>query len=325
MIPVRLLGMGWTVPERQVTTEEVVSESLPGRDPADLVRRTGIERRRWGPAEDATAAVDWAATALGRALSQADLPAGRLRTLIYTSSVGGDRIVPSTASAVGAAVGADPDCACFDVNNACTGFLTSLDLAARLAVATDAPAAVVAVEVFHRYIAPQEPRSYLVFADGAAACVVAPARRGLLRASDFGNDGRRLEATTLHKAELTGRPEQIRFGARADEITGYAMADMALSIERVLARGGVAADQVDWFFPHQPNGSMFDAFVERFAGPRARTRKVADQLGSLGCASIPVALAQAWGEGLVEDGQHLLMAAVGAGSSRGAVLMTVER
>lgn len=322
MVGIRILGTASMVPDHVVTTAQVVAEAMPDRDPAEVAARTGIDTRRWGGPEDS--AVDWSTEVLDRALQQAGLPADALCTIIYTSSCGGDRTVPSTASAVGARVGAGPDCACFDVNNACTGFLTSLDLASHLARARQAPVAVVAVEVFHRFIAPDEPRSYVVFGDAAAAVVVGPGRTGGVLASDFGNDGRRLEATTCHRPEVSGRPARIEFGVPGRAITGYALDDMRLSIQRVHSESGLPADQVDWFFPHQPNGAMFDLFIEHFGGT-ARTWKVAHELGSLGAVSIPIALDRAWQDGGIRDGQHVLLAAVGAGSSRGAMLLRIER
>ncbi len=326
MLPLRILGTASLVPETTVSTEAVVRRAMPDRDPAELQARTGIEERRWwGPERSA---VDVSAEVLHRALDDAGLDATDLRTVIYASSIGGDRLVPSTASPIAAAVGATPDCACFDVNNACLGFLTSLDLAARLVQTLQAPVAVLGVEVFHRYLDPATPRSYVVFGDAAAACIVGPANQGALLASDFGNDGRRIEATTLHVQALTGQPEQIRFGVPGRTITGYALDDMKLSIDRVLQRSGHAIEDVDWFLPHQPNGTMFDLFIDRFAGPTARTHKVVHRLGSLGAASVPVALDGAWhgqGDAGIRDGQLLLLAAVGAGSSRGAALLRVQR
>lgn len=325
MLSLRLLGTAALFPERGVSTDQVVRRSMPDRDPRELEARIGIHHRRWWTDETA---VEVSTRVLAAALEDAGLDASELRACIYASSIGGDRLVPSTASPIAAGVGASPDCACFDVNNACLGFLTSLDLAARLVQGLQAPVAVLGVEVFHRYLHPDTPRSYVVFGDAAACAIVGPSQRspgqgGGLLASDFGNDGRRLEATTLHVQALTGQAEQIRFGVPGRTILGYAMADMERSIQRVLQSAGHTIEDIDWFLPHQPNGAMFDLFVERFGGPRARTHKVVHELGSLGAASVPVSLAGAWPR--IEDEDLLLLAAVGAGSSRGAILLRVER
>ncbi len=324
MLPVRILGTGSVVPQRSVSTAEVARVAMPDRDPEQLEARIGIQTRRWWG--DEHSAVDVSADALRLALDAAGVDAGQLRAVIYTSSIGGDRLVPSTASPIAAQVGAGPDCACFDVNNACLGFLTSFDLATRLVQSLQAPVAVVAVEVFHRYLDPATPRSYVVFGDAAAATVIGPASTGAMLASDFGNDGNRIEATTLHVEALTGKPEQIQFGVAGRTITGFALADMQLSIDRVLEHAGHRIDDIDWFLPHQPNGAMFDMFIDRFGGPRARTHKVVHELGSLGAASVPVALDRAWRDpDGIRDGQLLLLAAVGAGSSRGALLLRIQR
>src|SRR6185295_13821051 len=50
-----------------------------------------------------------------------------LARLIFVSSTGGDRLTPATANAVAFALGIEGTCDCFDLNNACLGFLTSFD------------------------------------------------------------------------------------------------------------------------------------------------------------------------------------------------------
>ena len=77
--------------------------------------------------------------------------------------------------------------------------------------------------------------------------------------------------------------------------------------------------------PHQPNGAFFDAFLRALEVPEARTVRVVDELGSLGAAAVAVAFDRLLRTRPVRDGDLVLFVAVGAGSSRGAALLRVER
>lgn len=162
-----LLGTGACFPGRLISTAEVVARCMPDRDAGEVARRTGIRTRWWhDPAADTVASVS--AAALARALDAAGLEAGALRRVILVNSHGFDTTMPPTANAVLSALGLHDTADGFDLNNACVGFLSGLDLAARCVATGLYPVAVVATELATRVTTPDDPRPYLVMGDGAA-------------------------------------------------------------------------------------------------------------------------------------------------------------
>src|SRR5207302_8234747 len=119
--------------------------------------RIGIQHRQWlGEGETAAGL---AAQAVGRALEAADIAPSQLRRIVLVTSTGGDQMIPATAHGVADALGIDGECDAFDLNNACAGFLTGFDVAARSVVTGVGPTVVVAIETFSRKISPAGRRA----------------------------------------------------------------------------------------------------------------------------------------------------------------------
>ena len=73
--------------------------------------------------------------------------------------------------------------------------------------------------------------------------------------------------------------------------------------------------------PHQPNGAMLaGASAERFGLDPARLVPVVEEIGSVGSVSIPFSLDRLRRTRSIRPGERILMLAVGAGVSFGAVL-----
>lgn len=331
LIPVRILGTGSVLPGRMVTTAEVCERAYPGRDPADLVARTGIQTRYW--ADEGTTHASLAADAMRRALASAGMQASDLVRLIQVNCTGGDTLLPATANAVGDALGLHGSCDCIDLNNACTGFLSAFDLAARSVATGLHPVGVVVSELWSRHLDPSDPRSYVVFGDAGAAVVLGPGRANAhphahanahvnegLRSSWLRNDGRLRGSVTLAHAGLTHEPEIVRFGVSNKQITQEATAAILQSARTALTLAGVTMDDIAWVLPHQPNGRMFDMLAAELGIPAHKQLRVVGEIGSVGAASIPLSLDRLWRSGKLREGDLLLMVAVGSGISYGAMV-----
>ncbi|WP_225409693.1 3-oxoacyl-ACP synthase III family protein [Stigmatella hybrida] len=320
MIPVRILGTASAVPGRTVTTEELATAL--GRNPQTVEARTGIRTRHWSA--PGTRMAEVGAEVLRRALGAAGLEARALRRLIFVNSTGGDALIPATANQVAAALGLSGSCDAFDLNNACMGFLSAFDLAARSIATGLGPVAIVTVELLSRAVAPDAPRSYLVLGDAAAAAVLGQAREGEgLLGSVLSNNGALPPDTVLAHPLRTGQPERVQFHAAREEIRRIALDALASATHAVLAEARVALGDIEWVLPHQPNGSMFQSVLEVLGVDPARTVPVVEEIGSVGAAAIPFSLDRLLRTRPVRPGDRILMAGVGAGVAQGALLYRV--
>lgn len=340
MIPVRILGTASVLPGPPVSTAELCARV--GRDAAEVERKTGIRTRHFAPA--GTRAADLGAQALRGALEAAGLEATALRRILFVSSMGGDVLTPANGSRVAAALGLSGTCDAMDVTNACMGFLSAFDLAARSVATGLGPVGVVSVELLSRTTRPEDPRPWLVLGDAAAAVVLGAARpaqsglgaglgdggRGLrLRLGDgvlgaaFGNDGTLPPDVVLENPLMTGEPGGMRFLTPSRDMTRVALGALTRAATAVLTEAGLTVADVDWVLTHQPNGSMFTAILQALEVPAQKSVTVVDTVGSVGSASLGTGLDRLWRTRPVKPGDRVLMVGVGAGVAHGAVLYQV--
>lgn len=323
LLPIGILGTHSVLPGRRVTTAEVLTALGKPGDPARWEKRTGIRARHWvEPGEPLTPA---ATEALRGALVDAGLRADELRRIILVYSGVGDVMFPATASAIAAELGLTGSCDAFDLKNACMGFLTALDVAARSVATGLGPVGVVVAEFTSRAIRPEEHRPFLIFGDAVSAAVIGPARsldEGIL-ATFLANDGSHPRDVFCEESSRTGRKEFIQMHGTAADIAEIAMSALRRGLDGLLERAGVRLAEIEWVVVHQPNGAMFDAILDDLGIDPARTVRVVDEIGSVAAVAIPFSLDRLRRTRPVRAGDRILMLGVGGGISYGATLYRV--
>ncbi|MCB9548268.1 MAG: ketoacyl-ACP synthase III [Myxococcales bacterium] len=323
MIGLRILGTATLLDGPPRSTDEVAAAAMPDRSPAVVRRLTGIATRHWIAPE--VGAVDLAVRALRAAAERGGVDVGALRRVIFVTSTGGDRLCPANVNDVIHALGLDGRADGFDLNNACTGFLNGVDLAARcLATGAPGPVGVVVVETPSRFLSPAEPRPYVVFGDAAVAAIV-DGGPGTLLGSHFGNVGAHADAVVLEHPERVGGLTGLRFNAGRDVLFELALAALQQSADAVLGPAGLALADVEWVVPHQPNGYMLHNLLKGLGISAEKLVPVVESVGSVGAASVAVGLDRLLRERPIQDGDHILLLGVGAGMSYGALLLRVGR
>lgn len=233
-------------------------------------------------------------------------------------------LIPATANVVAASLGLGGTCDCFDLNNACMGFLTAFDIAARGVAMGSGPVGIVAVELASRYHTPEVPRPFLVFGDGAGAAILDTGRpdEGVL-ASWLRNDGSIAGTVTFAHPGLTNRRETAHFNTSNREMGQLALDIVRRSTDAVLSQSGLELSDVDWILPHQPNGFLLQAMIADLGIDPDRVVPVVQDVGSMASASIPISLDRLRRTRPIRPGDRILMVGVGAGLCAGAILHQV--
>jgi len=90
---------------------------------------------------------------------------------------------------------------------------------------------------------------------------------------------------------------------------------------RILERNRITADDIDWFVPHQANSRIISAAADRLGLAKEKVIINLDRFGNTTAATIPLALNDVLESGRLKRGDLVLMAAVGAGFTVGAILL----
>src|SRR6202011_3438829 len=101
----------------------------------------------------------------------------------------------------------------------------------------------------------------------------------------------------------------------------WAVAILCDTIQDVLKAGGVTPQDVALYIPHQANIRIINAAIDVLHIPRTRVFNNLDRYGNTSAGSVPLALDEAIAEGLVKDGDLLVLSGFGAGLTWGTALL----
>lgn len=320
-----ILGTGSYVPEWVVTNEEL-AQRVPGTTADQIATKTDIRFRRFANAGEATS--DLAANAAASALTHAGLSVDRIDYLIVATSTG-DHPQPPTACLVQDRIGAY-GAACFDINAVCAGFVHAVVLARTLvANRPGSHALVVGADLYSRILDFDDRRTAVLFGDGAGAAVIGavPAERGVVE-YDLASRG---DAHDLIWVEAGGsrHPASAKtlangghyFRMKGRDVTEIVLHEVPPFVDKLLARAGVTAADVDHVVPHQANGVLLGQLVDRCGLTGAHTHRTVEKYGNVGSAAVALTLDEANRAGHLADGDLVLLLGFGGGMSMGACLL----
>lgn len=321
----RVIGTGSALPKERVSNDELAERlAQRGVETSDewIRTRTGIETRyiaRPGEGETTTAL---AVEASRKALEAAGLEASAI-DLIIVATTTPDRVFPSTACRVQAAIGA-PGSAAFDIQAVCAGFVYALNVADSMIRAGGyRRALVIGAETLSRVLDWNDRTTCVLFGDGAGALVLeASEEPGILSAKLYA-DGRHDENVLgldahLVDGETTGCPF-IRMDGR--QVFKLAVDGLTKSAQAVCEEAGVATSDVKCFVPHQANLRIMTMVARKLGIEDANMVKTVATHGNTSAASVPLALDWAVRNGRVKAGDLALLQGVGAGMAWGSVLL----
>ena len=296
-----VLGVGVALPEEVLQSAEVAAGL--GVDERWIVRRTGIRERRRALPDSQLSSL--AAEAGRSALDDAELAAAEI-DLILVATFTPDSIVPPASAEVAHLLGASAAGA-FDINGACTGFLSALATGdALIGVGAARNALVIGAEIISRHLDSSDRNTAAVFGDGAGAVVLAAHAPGGLGPFVMGADG-----SQSHLITTDPRAGTLRMDGH--ETCKQAIARLLQASVAACVAAGVGLADIDLFVFHQANSRITTALTEQLGVDREKVVDCIATLGNTSAASIPLALASARDAGRLRPGDRVLLAAVGAG------------
>jgi len=318
-----LAGVGGYLPERVVTNDEL-ARTIETSD-TWIQDRTGIRQRHFaGPHETAA----FMGTAAARAaLAHAGASADEVDGIILATSTP-DQAFPATAVRVQAALGVTRGFG-FDIAAACSGFIYALSVADGMIRAGQAKGVlVIGSEVYSRILNWQDRGTCVLFGDGAGAVFL---RAGQGSGQGSGQD-RGILSTHIHAQGTLGdilyvdgavgqpdKPGHLVMNGK--EVFRHAVTRLAEAVDECLNANGLSHGDVDWLVPHQANRRIIDAMGKRLGLPPERVVVTVDRHANTSAASVPLALAEACGDGRVKPGQLVLLEALGGGLTWGSALV----
>lgn len=329
---IKILGTGSYIPPTVVTNEDF-AKFLDTND--EWIRtRTGISQRFYSTDK---MNYEMAAVAAENALENSGVSAEDI-DLIILSTCSTDFFYPNTACLVQNLIGAK-NAAAIDVNTACTGFISALDMARRYLCTEDhEKILVVASEFLTRQQDFTDRTSCFLFGDGAGAVVVEAADKPFY--SVTGAKGDMLDSLYCKINYFGNIPLEgfdnydnaIKDKLNTDEKNKYLQMDgkavyrfavdaMADSFARVCEKAGVKSEDIDILIPHQANIRIIQAALKSMDIPQEKVYVNLDKHGNTSSACIPTILDDLNRTGKLKEGDKMALVGFGAGLTYGSIYM----
>ena len=325
---IKILGTGTYTPETRVTNADL--SQFMDTNNEWIETRTGIRSRNYS----AEKPNHYMAVEAGRAaLKDAGLTPMDI-DLIICSTCSPEFFYPCMSGLVQHYLGA-ANAAVFDVNTACTGFITAIDIASRYLEDGDyKKILVVSSERLSPHADFEDRSASILFGDGAAAAVIEHSDKPLY--SFMSAKGDPFEALYCNINKTYNCPytkENDELNAIMDTpakknylqmdgkgVYKFAVDAMATAVTKTLAKAGLTMDDIDLVIPHQANIRIIQSATKALGIDPEKVYINIYEHANTSSACIPTCLYDLMKDGRIREGMKICIVGFGAGLTSGAIV-----
>ncbi|CCH55290.1 3-oxoacyl-(acyl-carrier-protein) synthase [Fibrisoma limi BUZ 3] len=346
----KIAGIGYYVPERVVTNEEIAP--WVDVDGPWIEERTGIRERRYAKMGEETATT-MGTIAAKIAIDRAGITPNDIDFIIF-ATMSADYIVPGCGVLLQRELGiTGNEIGALDIRNQCSGFIYALAVADKfIKTGTYRNILVVAAErqSFNLDYSLRGRDSAIIFADGAGAVVLQPTdqpNEGILT-THLHADGTDAEELAIINPGSHGNYHLKKYKSQYLEseynlvhpntgpfegqfiypgvFKGYLVIKKAFqkfpeAIQEAIKTEGYSLSDVDFFVMHQANLRILEYIQKKLGLPDEKLWNNIQQYGNTTAASVPIALCEAWEAGRIRGGDLVCLAAFGSGFTWASALV----
>ncbi len=329
----KILGLGYYVPENVVTNDDL--SKLMDTNDAWIQERTGIkERRHVVKGEDTTASMGVKAAKI--AIERAGLDKDEIDFIVF-ATLSPDYYFPGPGVLVQRDLGISTVGA-IDIRNQCSGFVYGISLADQYIKSGMYKNVLVIGSELHSSGLDMTTRGRgvsVIFGDGAGAAVLSreeDTSKGILT-THLHSEGQHAEELSLIAPGMGKRWVSDILKDNDPEDTSYfpymngqfvfknAVVRFSEVIMEGLKANELEASDIDMLIPHQANLRIAQFIQKKFRLGDHQVFNNIMKYGNTTAASIPIALTEAWEQGLIKKGNLVVLAAFGSGFTWGSAII----
>lgn len=306
---VRISGHGSAVSNFARTNEDLRSDTA-----AWVEDRLGIkERRHLQSDESLISVVEKAAL---QALKMSDLEVDEIDCIIIATSTP-DFINPSMAAILHGRLGASSNCASFDIQAVCAGFVYALGTVTSL-IASGAGKnfLIVGADQFSK-ITDFDDRNCVFFGDGAGAMIIQSTSGDSFLNVELHSEGKGWESFHTPRDTRT-------FKMESSEVAKSATVKLPASIRSICDSSGISTDEVTWFVTHQPSKPVLDSLEAELKIKPGRLLRNIEYRGNTAGATIPLLFSEMDVLSRAKSGDYICFSAIGSGWVWGSAILKCE-
>ena len=333
----RISGILTVVPANERTfIEEMKNYNFPESRSLKLKEVMGYDKRRLVQSDVCVS--DLAVFGMQQMFNRGWLKPEEIDALLLVT-VSPDYFMPPTSNVIQGRLGLKQDMLCFDINQACAGFVTGL-IQAFLLLEQPSIHKVVLIngDVLSRKASPKDRNIYPLIGDAAAITIVERGETNDSIHASVKTDGGRGESLMipaggyrLPSSSETAVLEDVgdnnlraKDHLRMDgsAIFNFVQVEIPPLIQGLLSTAGLSLDQVDYFLCHQPNRFMLQKLADKMKIPHSKMpNNVVEHFGNSGGATIPTAITFNLAEKMKTSSCLACLAGFGGGLAWAAMLL----
>lgn len=288
----------------------------------EISRKTGIEARLYTARDLEVLALSAATAALDRAGRKPE----EIGAVVFCSCTS-TRLLPSVATWLSGQLGMYQTHASFDLVAACAGFPYGLTEAIRIMQDVQRPILVVFGEKFSDKIGSIRT-SRMIFGDGAAAVVLAPApdgEAGDIEVIQTYASGPVSEVNSIIWPNPEFDNDITVWGPEVKALVERYLVQMMDELRTLPGPGGRSmVETIDLVVPHQANRTMVVQLATQAGLAEDQLYFNIDRVGNASAASIPIAIHDAVVDGVIDRPMRIFTPGFGAGAVAGYGIMRID-
>ena len=328
----KIIGLGYYVPDNVVTNDEL--SKLMDTTDEWIQERTGIKERRWikEGSEDSSAIMG--AKAAKIAIDRAGLTKDDIDFIVF-ATLSPDNYFPGCGVQIQEMLEMNTVGA-LDVRNQCSGFVYALSVADQFIKTGMYKNVLVIGAEYHSNGLDKTTRGRgvtVIFGDGAGACVLSREEdntKGIL-STHLHSEGKYADKLIVESPSIGNWVPEI-IASKGEDISYFPYMDGTFVFKNAvvrfsevimegLSKNNLTKEDIDLLIPHQANLRISQFIQRKFGLKDDQVFNNIMKYGNTTAASIPIALAEAWEQGKVKDGDTVVLAAFGSGFTWGSVIM----
>jgi len=318
-----ITGVQGFLPDYVLTNKQL--EKMVDTSDEWITTRSGIKERRI-LREKGKGTSDLGAGAVKGLLEKTNTDPSEIELLIC-ATVTPDYAFPATANIIAEKAGIK-NAWSFDINAACSGFIYTLQTAAKfIETGTHKKVIVVGAEKMSMMVDYTDRATCVLFGDAGSAVLLEPTAEevgimdAILKTDGSGRKhlyqkgGGSVKPASYETVDQ-GEHYIYQEGQQVFKFAVIGMADISVEI---MKKNNLESEDVNWLVPHQANLRIIEATARRMGIKKEQVMINIDRYGNTTSATIPLCLWE-W-ENQLKKGDNLILTAFGGGFTWGAVYL----
>ena len=335
---VEIKGISAAVPKNIIDNRNY-TKILTKQEVENTIRTTGIAKRRF--VAEGVCSSDLCCEAAEKLIKDLNINRESIDLMIFVSQTP-DYHQPATAPILQYRLNLSKNCAAFDINLACSGYVYGLSTAFSYASQDGINNVLLLVgETLSKTTSPKDKTTCLLFGDGGTATLIGKSKGKKLSYFSLNTDGSGEYALKIAgggyrnpSSEETLKARVSKDGSiRSDEqlfmdgmeVFNFTMREVPKDIKRVLKYSNYTIDEIDYIVFHQSNKFMIDFFAKKLKYPIEKVPYSLQKFGNTSAVSIPLTIVSEMKDRIINcKKKKIVISGYGGGLSWGTALFDLD-